>query len=137
MLARSDALAADTIAETTALDEVPIPDLFDSGQAALLAALDDADFSGGRTDHDVAWLRQSAVDLEALRQSVVRLIGDGTSPAELDQHLTNHSYWQGPDGAIEITLGIQAVSRFYCNLDVRIVNDPVDGFWVEASETCD
>ena len=40
-----------------------------------------------------------------------------------------------PEGSGDFA--VAAVSRFYCNLDVRIVDDPTEGFWVEASETCD
>jgi hypothetical protein len=119
-----------------ALDQVPIPDLFAPGNLALRGVLDDVDFAGGRTDHDVAWLRQSAIDLEAMSAAVTQLLGDGTSPAAFDAHLTNSSFWQGTNGALEITVGVAAVSRFYCNLDVRIADGP-HGFTVGASESCD
>jgi hypothetical protein len=135
VLARIDALPG-TIAETTALDDVPIPDLFANGQTALLEVLSDADFAGGRTEHDIAWLRQSAIELETLRQDVVQLIADGTSPSSFDVHLTNEAYWTGPNGVLEINVGLAAVSRFYCNLDVRIMNTE-QGFSVEANESCD
>src|SRR5262245_53888528 len=58
VLERIDALPAGTVTSTTALDEVPIPDLFAAGNAALQGVLDEVDFTGGRTDHDIAWLRQ-------------------------------------------------------------------------------
>ena len=137
VLDQIDALPAGTVTEATKLDEVPIPDLFAAGNTALLEVLDDADFAGGRRDHDVAWLRQSAVELASLGEAVDQLIVDGTSPASFDAYLTNTSLWHGDGGAVEIDLGIAAVSRFYCNLDVRIVDDPPDGFYVSASESCD
>jgi len=137
VLGRIDALPAGTVTETTSLDEVPIPNLWDAGNEALGQILVDVDFGGGRSDHDVAWLRQSAVDLDMLSEAVFQLQGDGTSPASFDEHLTNTWSHRSPDGSMDIRFGIAAVSRFYCNLDVRIVDDTTDGFFVEASETCD
>lgn len=137
VLDQIDALPAGTVTETTRLDEVPIPDLFAAGNDALLEVLDDADFAGGRSDHDIAWLRQSAVELASLGEAVDQLIVDGTSPASFDAFLTNASYHHRDGNPVEINLGIAAVSRFYCNLDVRIVDDPTDGFYVSASESCD
>ncbi|HVK83518.1 MAG TPA: hypothetical protein VM513_05390 [Kofleriaceae bacterium] len=137
VLARIDALPAGTVTETTELDEVPIADLFEAGQSALAEVLVEADFTGGRADHDVAWLRQSAVELAALAEAVDQVIADGTSPASFDAHVVNTRSWEGSDGTVEISFSVAAVSRFYCNLDVRIVDDPTEGFFVEASETCD
>ncbi len=135
VLARIDALTP-TVADSTKLDEVPIPDLFASGQDVLIAVLDEADFIGGRSDHDVAWLRESATGLAAMHAAVEQLSADGTSPASFNAHLTNESYWSGPDGAVEINVGIAAVSRFYCNLDIAIA-DGSQGFSVTAIESCD
>ena len=135
VLTRIDALPG-TIADTTELDEVPIPDLFASGQEALAGVLDEADFAGGRSDHDIAWLRESATGLAAMHADVVQLSADGTNPASFNTHLTNQSYWSGPNGAVEITVGVAAVSRFYCNLDIAIVNDS-QGFSVSTIESCD
>jgi hypothetical protein len=135
VLARIDALPG-PIPETTALDDVPIPDLFASGQVALLEVLDDADFAGGRSDYDVAWLRNSAVELEALRQAVADVIADGTSPDTFDEYLTNTGYSHNAAGDVEIDAGIAAVSRYYCNLDIQILDD-ADGFQVSALESCD
>jgi hypothetical protein len=137
VLDQIDALPAGAVTEATRLDEVPIPDLFVAGNEVLLEVLDDADFGGGRRDHDVAWLRQSAVELASLGEAVEQLVVDGTSPASFDAYLTNASYHHRDGNPVEINLGIAAVSRFYCNLDVRIVDDPTDGFYVSASETCD
>lgn len=138
VLDQIDALPPGTVEETTPLDQVPIPDLFAPGQKALLEVLDDADFTGGRSEHDVAWLRNSAVGLDALGKAVTKLLADGTNPPEFDSHLTNQAVFESPvSGILTIDVGVAAVSRFFCNLDIHIVDDPNGLFTVGAIESCD
>jgi hypothetical protein len=128
-----DELPQGVVDETTKLDEVPIVSLFANGDIALGAVVDESAFRDGRNDHDIAWLRQSAVGLEKLANAVDQAIATGSNPA--NSHFTNVGNWTGSAGNFEINIGVRAVSRFYCNLDIRISDD--NGFSVETGEFCD
>lgn len=138
VLEKIDSLPQGTVSEGTMLDEIPIDDLFADGQAALGEVMVDVSFDQGRREHDIDWLRNSANGLIELEE-----ILDEARPTlqhqGIDAHLTNTSFFQSETSeAYEVSVGLVAVSRFFCNLDVRIVNDPGGvGFFVETSEHCD
>ncbi len=128
-----DDLPQGVVDETTKLDEVPIVLLFADGDDALSAVMSDSSFASGRNEHDIAWLRQSEVELQELVDAVDQAMADGSNPA--NKHFTNVGNWTGSSGSFEINIGVRAVSRFYCNLDIRIHDD--NGFGVDTGEYCD
>lgn len=136
VLREIDALPAGTITEQTELDELPIADIFKRNSQPLResAEFGDIDFIGGRRDHDVAWLRQSLVELkETLR--LVKLEAAGKSVAtQLDPlvHVVSHS--MNHDQETHIIL--QATSRFYCNVEFRVYNEGNSRI-ITADEYCD
>jgi hypothetical protein len=135
VLDQIDALPEGTVDEATGLRDIPIEDLFDHGNEALSPVLYETAFDQGRLDHDVAWLRWSAGQLRALDEL---LQSDSAEPWQFDEHFTNTHNWRREGGSeFEINVGLRAVSRFYCNLDIRIANYDTDGFTVVAEEICD
>ena len=71
------------------------------------------------------------------RRGTPSLLEGGVVPLDFDRHLTNHSLWQADDGRVEINVGLRAVSRFYCNLDIRIIVHAEGETEAEAIESCD
>lgn len=136
-----DALAPGLVRESTRLDLIPIKELFERYEALYLAKSkiwEDTDFSGGRSEHDVAWLRNSLKELTALLQ-LARDAQDGKNvDGEIDKNLVNFRYYYTSLDNFELAVDWVATSRFYCNAGVRIFKDasrtqPA----VSAQEYCD
>lgn len=140
VLKEIDMLPIGTVVESTRLDEVPIVELFERNAVALDKSklLADRDFTGGRDEHDVAWLRKSLVDLKALEKSVAETVMGVNMDVLIDSHVTVLQYqYKGPVDHHFIAI-IEPVSRFYCNLQFHVDRNTGDvAGAVIAEETCD
>ena len=137
VLSQIDALAVGSVSEETWLNEVPMDGLFEAGQQALSQALHEADFEGGRRDHDVAWLRESAEELAELAKAVDSMLLGADVPVDFDDYLTNFYSWSDDTGDFRVEVGVRAVSRFYCNLDIRVSGNAAGVLDVIGEESCD
>lgn len=140
VLTEIDSLPPGTVTESTELDEVPIAGLFERNAVALDKSklLGDRDFTGGRADHDIAWLRKSLMDLKALEKSVAETLAGVNMDVLIDSYITVLQYqYKGPAEHHYIAI-VEPVSRFYCNLQFHVDRNPGEvDTGVTAEETCD
>lgn len=140
VLKEIDALPAGTVSETTRLSKIPIAGLFERNAVVLDKSklLSDRDFTGGRDDHDIAWLRQSLEGLLDLRDLVEFYILGAKVDLDIDKYVTVMGYlYRGPN-EYNYQAIIEPVSRFYCNLQFNVEREPGDiDALVIAEETCD
>lgn len=135
-----DMLPKGTVAESTRLSEVPITGLFERNADALKKSklLEDQDFGGGRDEHDVAWMRKSLSDLQALEKAVAETAMGVNMDVLIDSYVTVLQYqYKGPNEHHYLAI-IEPVSRFYCNLEFHVdrnVTAPASA--LIAEETCD
>lgn len=138
VLKEIDSLPTGKVSETTRLDEIPVQDLFAKNASPLEGVLDEQAFAEGRTEEDVAWLRQSKGQLQELLSLVVQVkVGEPLDP-EIDKYLFVERNFAKSVDEFEVNVLLNPVSRFYCNLSVRIERTPLASRpVVTAEETCD
>jgi hypothetical protein len=110
------------LSESTRLNEIPINDLFERNGEALNKSKiwTDTDFAGGRSEHDIAWLRQSLSGLKTLLTLTQEAKAGKNVDAELDASFVNVQYTYRSENEYDLLVGLASTSRFYCNAGIVI-----------------
>lgn len=123
------------ITDETKLSKTKIKGLFVPGQTQLAKILTETQFRSGRVDVNVAWLRQSVIELRKLNALVAQIYESQSGYEKLDSFFVNASYSQD-EISEDVSLDILAISRPYCNLTISY-SHMEDDMSVSTSEICD
>ena len=123
------------LTDQTKLSKTKIKGLFASGQKRLSKILSEAQFQEGRDDADVAWLKQSVLELKKLNKLLGSVYESQDGYKNLDAFFVNASYSQD-ETSEDVSIDIQAVSRFYCNLTVTY-SKMENEISISTAEVCD
>ncbi|MEK6555879.1 MAG: hypothetical protein AABZ31_11595 [Bdellovibrionota bacterium] len=138
VLKEIDALPVGTVKETTKLNQIPIAGLFERNAEGLNKVLTDVAFAEGRDEEDVAWLRKSLADLNALLVLVKKARAGQNTYKAMEKYIYISRNFVVNANEYEVSALLNPVSRFYCNLTIEIdlqagIKTPI----AEASESCD
>lgn len=138
VLKEIDSLPRGAVSEFTRLDQIPVQDLFLKNARPLEGVLDEHAFAEGRREENVAWLRKSKLELQKLLSLVVQFKVGEPLDVEIDKYLFVERNFSKTADEFEVNVLLMPVSRFYCNLSVRIEGkQSMIRPSVSAEETCD